>query len=160
MLEIRLLNDSDVQTVETWLNKDHVKKWYEVPGLCSIDDWVAEIKERNDEYRFITHFIAELDKYPIGFCQYYRCTDVEEDWNENIPLDGTYSIDYLIGDESFIGKGFGKSMIALLVDKVFSLQDAEKIIVRPDNDNYASNQSLLSVGFHFDEKNNFYIMTK
>ena len=29
MLELRLLNDNDLTLVEAWLNKEHVKKWYE-----------------------------------------------------------------------------------------------------------------------------------
>ena len=33
MLELRLLNDSDIPLIEIWLNKEHVKRWYEIRGL-------------------------------------------------------------------------------------------------------------------------------
>jgi RimJ/RimL family protein N-acetyltransferase len=160
MLKLRMLNNGDLQLIENWLNKAHIKKWYEVPGLCSIDDWLSEIKGRNDEFRFITHFIALWEERPIGFCQYYKCMDVEEDWYGDIALCGTYSIDYLIGEETYLGKGIGKSIVALLVKEIFSLTDSERIIVQPDGENKASCNSLLSNGFIFDAKNNVYIITK
>jgi len=160
MLKIRALNDDDVQLMENWLNKEHIKKWYEVPDLCSIDDWLSEIKGRNNEFKYISHFIALWGQNPIGFCQYYKCEDIEDDWYGDTPLYGTYSIDYLIGEEAYLGKGLGKSIISLLVKVVFSFAKSERIIVQPDEDNKASCNSLLSNGFTFDTKNNIYILTK
>ena len=158
MLKIRLMTDEDMQTVEAWLGKEYVKKWFEIPGVCSIEEWISEIRGRHDEFKFITHFIALWEERPIGFCQYYKCSDIDEDWNVNMPLTGVYSIDYLIGEEEFLGKGIGKSMIALLAKEVFSLSDAKRIIARPDESNESSNKALLSAGFKFDEGNNVYIM--
>ena len=57
MIELRLLNDNDIHMVESWMNKEHVKKWYDIPGECSVDDWISEIKARNTEFRFLTHLI-------------------------------------------------------------------------------------------------------
>lgn len=40
MLELRLFNDSDMPLVKVWLNKEHVKRWYEIPRMgITIDDW-------------------------------------------------------------------------------------------------------------------------
>lgn len=56
MLELRLLNDEDISLVEVWLNKEHVKKWYEIPHLgVSINDWLYELKERDGEFKWLTH---------------------------------------------------------------------------------------------------------
>jgi len=160
MLKIRLLNDNDVQLVESWLNKEYIKKWFEVPGLCSIDDWLSEINGRNDRFKFLTHLIVLWGENPIGFCVYYKCADAGEDWYGDTPLSGTYSIDYLIGEEEYLGKGIGKSIIALLIKEIFSLTDSERIIVQPDEENRASCNSLLSNNFSFDTKNNVYLITK
>jgi RimJ/RimL family protein N-acetyltransferase len=159
-LRIRPFHDADIPIMEVWLNKDYIKTWYEVPGLCSIEDWLLEIKNRKVEYRFITHFIALWDETPIGFCQYYQCSDAYEDWYGETPLFGTYSIDYLIGEEEYLRKGIGKSIIALLVREIFSLPDSKRIIVQPDEKNSASTNSLLSNGFIFDTENNVYLKTK
>lgn len=154
-LKIRLLNDNDVKLMEVWLKKGHVARWYEHP-----DDWMAEVKGRNGEFKFIKHFIAIFDNAPIGFCQYYACSNANEDWYGNLPLLGTYSIDYLIGEENYLGRGFGKAIISLLIKEVFSLVDSKRIIVQPEEDNRASCNALLSNGFIFDINNNLYCKTK
>lgn len=147
MLELRLLDDNDVSLVEVWLNKEHVKRWYEIPHLgVSIDDWVHELKERNGEFQWLTYLIALWQNRPIGLCQYYKCLDSDEDFG-SLPLTGSYGIDYLIGEESYLGKGLGKGMISLLVDKIFSFPDAQRVTADIDNDNEASKKSLLSCGF-------------
>ncbi|MGO5051019.1 GNAT family N-acetyltransferase [Lachnospiraceae bacterium LCP25S3_G4] len=64
-----------------------------------------------------------------------------------MPLEGTYGIDYFIGEESCLGKGLGKHMIALLVDKIFSFPDALKVTADIDKNNRASEKTLLSCGF-------------
>lgn len=41
MLELRMLEDGNLPLVEGWLNKKHVKRWYEIPRLnITIDDWM------------------------------------------------------------------------------------------------------------------------
>ncbi len=154
-IKLRLFSDEDTYLMERWLQKEHVKKWYEDP-----DDWLIEIKGRQAEFKFIKHFIALHNDAPIGFCQYYKCADANEDWYGNIPISGTYSIDYLIGEEMTLGKGFGKRIIALLIKEIFALADSERIIVQPDDDNKASCNSLLSNGFIFNNENGLYLKSK
>lgn len=161
MLEIRLLNDSDIALVEVWLNKEHVKKWYEIPHLgVTIDDWLHEIKERNRAFHWLTHCIVLWQGCPIGLCQYYKCVDSDENFG-TLPLIGSYGIDYLIGEESQLGKGLGKGMIALLVDKIFSFPDAQRVTADIDRDNRASEKSLLSCGFTLvDTERSRYVLQK
>ncbi len=148
MLELRLLEDNDIPLLEEWLNKEHVKRWYEVPHLgITIDNWISEIKEYKGEFKWITYFIVLWQSYPIGLCQYYKCVDSSDEDFGTLPLAGSYGIDYLIGEEDYIGKGLGRRMIALLVDKIFSLQDAKIITADIDKDNRASKEALLSCGF-------------
>ena len=160
MLALRLLNDNDLPLVESWLNKAHIKRWYDIPGVCSIDDWIAEIKERHDEFQFLTHLIA-LDKgHPIGFCQYYKCVDSDEDWGM-LPLEGAYCIDYLIGEQSYLGKGFGKGIITQLVAEILSKPDTLCVVADIDPENIASEKALLASGFVlFDVERNRYIICK
>ena len=155
LLKIRAFEDDDIVLMKIWLNKEHVMRWYE-----DSNDWLAEICGRFDEFSFINHFIALYDDKPIGFCQYYTCADANEHWYGDIPLAGSYSIDYLIGEEDYLGKGFGKAIIGLLVKEVFSLNAAQRIIVLPEMENIASCKSLLANGFTFDDKNKLYIRTK
>lgn len=148
MLELRLLTDNDVPLVETWLNKGHVKKWYEIPQMgVTIDDWIYEINARNGEFRWLTHLIAAWRGRPLGLCQYYKCADSGDEDFGTLPIEGSYGIDYLIGEEDCLGKGLGKEMIALLVNKIFALPDAKRITADIDRENKASEMALLSQGF-------------
>lgn len=147
MLELRLLSDNDVSLVEVWLNKEHVKRWYEMPHLgITIDDWMFEIEERDGEFQWLTHLIALWQGRPIGLCQYYKCADSDEDFG-TLPLPGSYGIDYLIGEEAYLGKGLGKGIITLLVNKIFSFPDAQRVTAEIDKNNNASEKALLSCGF-------------
>jgi RimJ/RimL family protein N-acetyltransferase len=148
LLELRLLGDNDVPLVAAWLNKEHIKKWYEIPRLgVAIDDWITEIKERNGKYCWITYLIAMWQNHPIGFCQYYKCLDsIDEDFG-TLPLTGAYGIDYLVGEESYLGKGLGKGIVALLVESISSLPDAQRVTADIDMDNTISEKTLLSCGF-------------
>lgn len=148
ILELRLLHDDDISLVEDWLNKEHVKRWYEIPHLgVSISDWLYELKERHGEFKWLTHLIVLQQGRPIGLCQYYKCEDSNDEDFGTLPISGSYGIDYLIGEETFLGKGLGKEMIKLLVSKVFSFPDAQRITADIDKENKASEKTLLSCGF-------------
>jgi len=160
MFKIRAFKDNDLQLLDKWLHKEYIEKWFEVPGICTIDDWLYEVKNRDGEFAWINYFIALWEDCPVGFCLYYQCADAKEDWYGDTSLDGTYSIDYLIGEESCLGKGLGNKMIAKLMEMIFSHKEAKKIIVQPDQRNEASCNLLLSNGFILDESNNIYKITK
>lgn len=129
MLQLREFTESDLALAEAWLHKAHVRKWYEIPQLgVTLEDWMMECKERNGKYQWITHLIVMWQEKPIGLCQYYKATDSEEDFG-TLPRIGTYGIDYLIGEEDCIGKGLGKDMLKLLVNRIFSFPDAIELLL-------------------------------
>lgn len=161
MLALRPLEDHDVPLVETWLNKEHVKRWYEIPHLgITIQDWIHEIKERGGEFRWLTHLIVLWQNRPIGLCQYYKCADSDENFG-SLPLAGSYGIDYLIGEETCLGKGVSKKMVAMLVNQIFSFPDAKIVTADIDKENKASERVLLSCGFTLlDGRDSRYILQK
>lgn len=68
----------------------------------------------------------------------------------------TYSIDYMIGEEKYLGKGFGTYIIFALEEEVKANTDAKRIIVQPKSDNQASRNTLLSANFLYDGENDVY----
>lgn len=154
-IELRTIEDSDIPLVAEWLNKEYVRKWYYDP-----EEWLNEIHRRRQEFAFLHHYIVLCQNVPIGFCQYYLCADAGEDEFRMFPEEGTYSIDYMIGEEAYLGKGIGKIISRKLCDLVFSLSDASIIVVQPDPANLPSCRTLLAAGFTYDEKNKVYIKTK
>ena len=153
-ISLRSLKDNDISKMAFWLNKDNIRKWYKDP-----EDWLFEIRGRTSEFSWIHHMIVEENGLPIGFCQYYDCYDANdmEDWYQvEVPND-TYSIDYLIGEEAYLNKGYGKLMIKSLTELIMSLEKARRIIVQPDRDNIGSNSVLFANGYIFDSATNYYV---
>ena len=141
--------EADIMLTERWLFEPHVAKWYEYP-----DHWLNEMKNRRDEFSFLSHFIAEFEGLPIGFCQYYDCFFAREHevWNEEWRVGDregdVFSIDFLIGEPEYLCRGHGKDMVLLLTEKVKSL-GCKRIIVQPEQDNIASRRTLEANGFWY-----------
>lgn len=150
---LRKLSDEDVPLFRKWLYLPHVAAWYHDPL-----DWIEEVEKRNDEFSFLQHFIVETENRSIGFCQFYEYRHSGEDWHGSTDVDGTYSIDYLIGDTDYLGKGYGKAIIKALIEKIKMEKNAKRIIVQPEPDNKASCNTLLSCGFSFDKSNEIYVL--
>ena len=161
MLDFRLLNDSDIPLVEIWLNEEHVKRWYEIPDLgITINDWLSELKEHKGEFQRITYLIVLWQDRPIGLCLYYKCEDSCDEEFGTLPLTDSYGIDYLIGEKSYLGKGLGKEIITLLVDRIFSLPYAQRVTADIDKNNKVSEKALLSCGFKLLDTGSRYVIYK
>lgn len=152
-LSLRPCEDGDIALLARWLEQEYILKWYHDP-----DDWLAEFRGRHGEYSWIHHFMVMESGVPIGFCQYYDCFDAGdmEDWYTVEGKGDAFSIDYLIGEETRLGKGYGKAIVRLLTETVRRQEQAKRIIVQPDRDNHASNHVLMANGYVYDEKQNYY----
>ena len=152
-IALRKVTDTDISLLTTWLNQDYILKWYHDPN-----DWLQEINERNSHYSWVHHFIVMEGETAIGFCQYYDCFDANdlEDWYDVDQRGDTFSIDYLIGNEAYLGKGYGKAIVKLLTDLIHQKEHAKRIIVQPDKENLPSNHVLLANDYIFDEQQDYY----
>lgn len=150
-ITLRKFEDSDLPLLKRWLYLPHVAAWYHDPL-----DWIEEVEKRNDKFSFLHHFIAEQSGKAIGFAQFYEYHHSSEDWHGDTELAGTYSIDYMIGDSDYLGKGLGKAIVRELVGCIEAQAGAKCIIVQPEPENKASCGTLLSCGFTYDGKNGIY----
>lgn len=150
-ITLKPIENTDLDLINRWLNKEHVLRWYH-----DTDDWMNEIRNRHGAFCFIRHFIALSGRRPIGFCQYYDCFEAKEDWYE-VGEEGTvYSIDYLIGEEDFLCKGYGKAIVMELERIIRAETTSKRIIVQPEEANAASCGTLLSCGYRFDSDRQYY----
>ena len=149
-ITLEIFSDDDLELFEKWLQKDYILKWYENP-----DDWLYEVKNRNGEFNFIKHFIVKIDAQKFGFCQYYDCYHAQEEWYKISEPNRTYSIDYLIGEENYLNKGYGKEIIKQLIEKI-KIINGKEIIVQPDMENTPSQRILTANGFIFDKDRGYY----
>ena len=153
ILKLKPVEDSDIQQIEIWLHKEHVLKWYH-----DADEWLNEIKERNGMFGFLNHFIVLKENEPIGFCQYYDCFDAKEHWYSVNNPNELFSIDYFIGEENHLRKGYGKETVGILISKIQEISSVINIVVQPENENIASCKALLANGFVYDKQNDYYIL--
>lgn len=151
---LRSFADDDMEIFKKWLSTPHVSAWYH-----DTQDWIDEVEKRHDEYKWINHYIVMCDEKPVGFCQYYEYKLSGEEWHGDIELEGTYSIDYLIGEADYLKKGIGRRIVLELILLIRRENNAKRIIVQPEADNSASCATLSSAGFTLhDADNNVYLL--
>ena len=152
---LRRISDADIDMVHDWLNQGYIKKWF-----GDAQDWLDEIVGRQREFKFIKHFIAMLDNQPVGFCQYYDCsqTDPGEPWDNEPSL--TFGIDFFVAHKEMLRRGIGKQIINKVCEKAIEDSKAKQIIADPAVDgeeiNIASIRTLQSCGFVYDEATTLY----
>ena len=151
-ITLRPMQLSDLPRFREWLFLPHVAAWYHEP-----EDWIAEIEKQDEAFSFVRHFMVQSEGKTIGFCQYYPYWLSGENWHGEIPIEGTYSIDYFIGDVTFLRKGYGKEIIRALMEQIQTHASASRVIVQPEPENQASCGVLLASGFHFDQSNQVYL---
>ena len=140
---LRPLTDDDLPLLRHWLEKPHVRTWFEHP-----DHWLREARQRRTEFAWIRHFIALCGQTPVGFCQYYPYARGGENWHGSVPVDGSYSIDYLVGDETSLRRGLGARMVLALIRILRDVPDAPRVSVRPDPAYDADNQLFILCPLH------------
>jgi RimJ/RimL family protein N-acetyltransferase len=150
-LILKPLEDRDLPLVKEWLYKDYIKKWYDDP-----EEWLYEMKERKGAFHFIQHFIVCDENGPIGFCQYYDCFEAKEDWYSVDRPQSVFSMDYLIGEETCLGRGLGKEIVRILSDIIRVVEKAHEIVVQPEKENIASCRALLANDYVYDEEKGYY----
>lgn len=152
-ITLRPLEDTDAAVIASWLAKAYVLKWYHDAA-----EWLNEINARHSNFSWIHHYIVMDSNNPIGFCQYYDCFDAQplEDWYCVKQQGETFSIDYLIGEERYLGKGYGKQIVDQLTQLIMTHENAIQIIVQPELENLASVHVLLANGYTYNSEMNYY----
>ena len=152
MIDIRFFQNEDLVLLKAWLNKDYVKQFYGNP-----QEWIDEVTENLhliDCWAY--YYIAEFEGNPIGFVQSYDTHKAPQgDWSDTPPY--TIGIDYMIGEEDFIGKGLGTVLVQTIINKIKSQNRFSHIIADPIPENTASIAVLTRNGFQL-MPNGLYIL--
>lgn len=98
-ITLRKLSNCDMPIIKQWLHTERIKKWYGEP-----EEWIQEIANVDGTFDWIDKYIALYENQPIGFCQSYDCSMSPKGFEWDNEPSGTYGIDYMIGDEAFLGK--------------------------------------------------------
>jgi len=145
-ITLKPLTEEDVSIFFEWLDKEYIYKWMCPKGEEHRRDWMNEINNRDGKYSFIKHFIVYFNDVKIGFCQYLDCFYAQEYYGTTIEKCYAYGIGYLIGEEEYLNKGIGKTIIKMLEEKIVEIGGKE-IVADPSPENILSIKTLLSNGF-------------
>jgi len=140
-VKLKTLTEEDMGILHYWLCRKHVKEFFGDPL-----EWITEITNNRVNVSWIHYFIAIADRTPIGFIQYYETNKAPEGiWSDE--PEGTVGIDYLIGDESFLLRGYGNEIVRETICKIRQTNKHRFVIADPDIKNPASVSVLINNGF-------------
>lgn len=141
-LSVRSFELNDLELFGRWLEKRHVKDFFGDPEI-----WIKEVSfNLTAKSDWITYFIVEMEGAPIGFFQHYDTSKAPEGvWSET--PDQTGGIDYLIGEEQYLGKGLGSEIIRTIIGIIKELGSYRYLIADPDPGNISSIKALKRNGF-------------
>jgi RimJ/RimL family protein N-acetyltransferase len=130
--------------VLSWFKKSHVQAFYYGDGLQStlnnIELYLKGINH-NDIYSF-DHWVAFYQKKPFGFLM---TSPIEKDQEYAIKNASTITLDLLIGEEAFLGKGLAVEMIQSFILDKFS--NTDYFLMDPSASNTKAIHIYEKVGF-------------
>lgn len=137
--------------VLSWLAKPHVAEFYYGDGVKNtIDNIKLYCDGINDNGRYVfDHWLAFFKDKPIGFLMTTPVIgpfDAKDDYNKWF-VDGKniHTLDVLIGEETYLGKGLASEMITSFIKDKFS--KADYFLIDPSASNSKAIHVYEKVGF-------------
>lgn len=109
--------NEDYELLHKWVQKPYIYEWFE-QRILSYEE-VKEKYQKKLQDNIQELFIIEVENKRIGFVQIYPYEEK------------SYEFDIFIGEEDYLFKGYGVSIIKELTKKIMNEYHAESIIVRP-----------------------------
>lgn len=142
---------SHKKTILKWFQEDHVKEFFYGDGLKNTLrnlDLFCQGINNNGSYTF-HHWIAFYDNTPFAFIMTSPVNgpyDENDDYNKWY-VDGTktFTLDLLIGEKNFLGKGFAHLMIQHFILDQYT--DADYFIIDPETANTKAIRVYEKSGF-------------
>lgn len=150
LIGFRHLRAGDLVTLHTWLNTDHVRRWWGEDEDLSLAGVIAEYTPLLDGQTTVTAFIIEYAGEPVGYVQRYDPHDHPGYWGAQQLPAGLIGIDLLIGAPHFAGVGFGPVMIRAFLRGIFHAEPAVTgCMIDPDPENFYAIRAYEKVGFQY-----------
>lgn len=149
---LKLATISDLSLLKYWNKKPHIIFATGADADIEDDDWMEG--QLHDPSEFVQIYIAELDDRAIGVIQV--CDPAKEETHYWGKMEsGLRALDIWIGEESNLGKGYGKAMMELAIVKCFQDPDVKAIIIDPLTINTRAIKFYQKLGFNFVENRYF-----
>lgn len=149
------LQESHFSLLLRWLEAPHVKTWWDqdihwTPALIKekYGDYVKGYKLERGIKKPLQAYVIYEDDQPLGYIQLYNAYDFPRE--DQIPLEGMpeslATIDIFIGEEDYVGRGFGSRIIQQFVRKYVDPHYAT-CFVDPDTRNASAIRAYEKAGF-------------
>ena len=121
-------DEKDFKKMHNWCRKPFVYEWFE-QRILSYKEIVTKYTNKLDSKKQELLIII-CDNKDIGFAQIYRYDDNME-FKDLESYNNIYEYDLFIGEEEYLSKGIGKTIVEDINNKIFSKYNADAIILRP-----------------------------
>lgn len=160
MDEIKFIkaNLSHKEKIFSWLEEEHIKEFWD-SSQGHKDDIINFIGGRKSPSDYCNghyiYWIASIDDFPFAMImsiEEKNTGEINQIKIENLADKGnTYSIDYMIGEENYIGKGLGARTLSEFLDFLRENYDKEAVrfIIDPATDNPRARHVYEKAGFEY-----------
>jgi aminoglycoside 6'-N-acetyltransferase len=138
---------SDIPTLTRWLAEPHVRRFYQKAPI-TLDEVATEYGPMiRGETPDILH-LALGEGTPFGYVQCYRNADYPA-WADLIDVHDGVSVDFLLGDPGYLGKGFGRRMLSAYLRRIAlpHFADEARVTTAHEPTNIAALRCSQAVGF-------------
>ena len=156
LTQFEQVNTAHLDIIFSWLAEPHVMEFWDNTQAHK-DDIVnfaegrkAQSSYANGEY---VYWIASLDNEPFAMLMTIQETHASPINAEKIShlskTGNTYGLDYMIGNNSFVGKGYGAKTLSefLVYFRRFYDSKADVFLIDPDDDNTKAKHVYMNAGF-------------
>jgi aminoglycoside 6'-N-acetyltransferase len=147
-MRLRPAAPSDLALLKHWDTKPHV---IAASGNDDVFDWDTELPRRPDWRELL---IAELDGRPIAMVQIIDPAREETHYWGDCP-DNLRAIDIWIGEEADLGRGFGTTIMGLVLARCFAEPTVTAVLIDPLTSNTGALRFYERLGFQRVEERRF-----
>jgi len=116
-LKFQSLREEDIPILYSWLQKPRVREFYHKKSVPAWNEVRAEYLQRLDPDWPTKCLLSYAGSDTIGYVQAYRVADYPE-YAAKIQEGNGISLDLLIGDAEFVGKGWGRVILLKFINEV------------------------------------------
>ena len=155
------LKEDNLSLLHRWFQEPTIKNWYAFGKCFSLDDIKKKYLPRIQGKDNTPSYIANLNKKPVGFIQYYALSDhlpsgitaLNNKLFEIGAPDKICGIDIFIADSQFRGVGHGKRIINQFIDDFLS-SNFNWAVVDPAKNNLNAIRCYEKSGFRITDYSN------
>ena len=146
MITFQPLTQESLPLLFMWFCNPHVSEFWPEPKT-----WNEFEEKWKKKFATDFRFIAYLDGIPFGYIHYYHVSEETRKKYEQLHIPASaVGIDLLIGDPSYLGKGYGKKLIEEFIEFIKQQEpQCKAIIIDPASNNVRAIACYKRVGFEY-----------